>query len=297
MASSAACVASEEGHKHLGVRTAPTGYGVPARPSLVTGNRPLVELGRVVARGDVVKGMVVLRAAGDLVNGWVDEAKVPLRVLVSKGDDPGPGGRSSARAAVSADRVATAAIARDDRKPGVGTGVSRYIGDTAHCADAADAILIRGPTEELTEPPARRLHEGARVAIGKAPCGLADPGAGRVARIERGAPGAEDKWVRCDESDLLRRRVARSRAAERRDKGTRLGRRTGIAGGRNDSDVVSCVVLQRSVQLDDLGVGDAVLPADLPGWTERDDATFRGTLPNAATDAATALSTLSGRFL
>jgi hypothetical protein len=166
-----------------------------------------VEFCRVIARRNVVEGLVVLRAACDLVDGRVDEAEMSLRVLVGEGDDPGPDGRGSARAAVPADRVTTAATARDDRKPGVGICVSRYIGNTAHCADTVDAVLIRGPTEESTEPAARRLKKGVWVAVGKAPCGFADPGAGRVARVERGAPGAKNQRVGGDEADLLRRRV------------------------------------------------------------------------------------------
>src|ERR1700691_286033 len=105
---SAACVTSEERHKHVGVRTAPTGDRVPTRPCLVAGDRSLLELDRVVARRDVVEGLVVLRAARDLVDGRVDETEMALRVLVGQGDDPGPGGRGSARAPVPANRVTTA---------------------------------------------------------------------------------------------------------------------------------------------------------------------------------------------
>ena len=236
-------IVGKQWHQRRRIGTTPAGNRIPARARLVTDDRIGGEFGGVVAHRDVMEGLVVLRAAGDLVDGRVDEAEMPLRVLVGEGDDPGPGRRSSARAAVSADRVTTAAIARDDRKPGVGIGVSGDIGDTAHGADTVDAVLIRGPSEEMTEPPARRLNEGVRVAIGKAPRGFADPGAGRVARVERGAPGTKDEWVGGDEDDLLGRGVAGTSAAECRDEGARFASRTDVAGGRDDGDVVGVVVL------------------------------------------------------
>ena len=89
-----------------------------------------------------------------------------------------------------ADRVTPARTARDDRKPGVGIAIGADVGDAAHDANAVDTVLVGGPGEEMAEPPARCLEERARVAVGKAPGCLADPGAGRVARVEGSAPDA-----------------------------------------------------------------------------------------------------------
>src|SRR4029077_20894300 len=112
---SVACVAREQGYEPLGVRASPAGYGVPAWSCSVAGDCSVGELRGVgVTGGDVVEGLVVVRAAGDLVDGGVDEAEVASGVLVGEGDDPGPDGRAGARAAVLADRVAAAGSARDD---------------------------------------------------------------------------------------------------------------------------------------------------------------------------------------
>src|SRR6202007_186977 len=97
------------------VRAAPAGDGIPARPRLVAGDRAVGKLRRVVrAGGDVVEGLVVVRATCDLVDGRVDEAEVALGVLVGEGNDPGPDGRAGARAAVPAARVTPAAAAGRD---------------------------------------------------------------------------------------------------------------------------------------------------------------------------------------
>src|SRR5262249_20765460 len=149
-----------------------------ARGCPVAGDCRVRKLGRVAAaRGDVVEGTVILRAAGDLVDGRVDEAEMALGVLVGEGDDPCPQGRARARAGVPAHRVARAGAARDDRYPGDGVTVGGHVGDAAHCADALDTVLVGGPAEETAEPSARRLEGTAGAAIGKPPGGFAGPGA------------------------------------------------------------------------------------------------------------------------
>ena len=52
-------------------------------------------------------------------------------------------------------------------------------------------------------------------------------------------------------------------AGEGVDEGARLPRRAGVARGRDDGHVVVGIGLERGVQLGELGVVDAVLPADL----------------------------------
>src|SRR5215470_4148194 len=117
----------------------------------------------------------------------------------------------------------------------------------------------------MAEPSARCLEGTAGAAVGKPPGGLAGPGAGRVARVEGRAPGAEDERVRGDEADFLSRGEAAHAAAEGVDEGARLARRAGVAGGRDDGHTVAGVVLERGVQPGELGMADAVLPADLAG--------------------------------
>jgi hypothetical protein len=80
---------------------------VSARPGkdylrcLVSGHRSLGECDRVVARDDVVEGLVIAGTACDVVDGGVDEAEVAVGVLVGQGGDQrspqrrgcaGPGG-------------------------------------------------------------------------------------------------------------------------------------------------------------------------------------------------------------
>src|SRR5712691_1023881 len=208
-------VPGEQRDENLGVGAAPAGDRVPARACSVAGDRRGGKLGRVaVTGGDVVEGLVVLRAAGDPVDGRVDEAKVALGVLVGEGDDPGPQGRARARAGVPAECVAPARNARDDRYPGDGVAVRGDVGDAAHGADSLDAVLIGGAAEEMAEPSARCLEGTAGAAIGKPPGGLAGPGTGRVARVEGRAPGAEDERVGGDEDDFFSGGEAAHAAAE-----------------------------------------------------------------------------------
>src|SRR5260370_8700499 len=83
----------------------------------------------------------------------------------------------------------------------------------------------------MAEPSARCLESTAGAAVGKPPGGLADPGAGRVARVEGRAPGAEDERVGGDEADFLSRGEAAQAAAEGVDEGARLPARAGVARG------------------------------------------------------------------
>ena len=100
-----------------------------------------------------------------------------------------------------------------------------------------------------------------------------------MARVEGRAPGAEDERVGGDEADFLSRGEAAHAAAEGVDEGARLPRRAGVARGRDDGHVVVGIGLERGVQLGELGVVDAVLPADLAGRAEGDDAALRGAQP------------------
>src|SRR5215472_5172935 len=95
---SAAGVAGKKGHEYLSVRVSPSRDRVPAGCCLVAGERGGRKHEGVVAGGYVVEGLVVLRAAGDLVDGGVDEAEVPVRELVGQRDQPGPEGGCGAGA-------------------------------------------------------------------------------------------------------------------------------------------------------------------------------------------------------
>src|SRR6476661_10577044 len=64
----------EQGHEQVRVRAAPTGGGVPARPCPIARDRSVGELGGVFGSGgDVVEGLVVVKAMRDLVDRRVDE--------------------------------------------------------------------------------------------------------------------------------------------------------------------------------------------------------------------------------
>ena len=115
---------------------------------------------------------------------------------------------------------------------------------------------------------------------GRPQVGFVDPGAGRVVRVKGRASGAEDERVGGDEDRFLSRGEAAADASvEGVDEGARLPRRARVARCRDDRHVVGLVVLQRGVQLGELGTVDAVLSADLPGRAERDDATLGGAQP------------------
>src|SRR5271169_3072298 len=81
-AGSWAGVAGEQGDEHLRVGASPAGHRVPPGRGLITGDGLRGERHRVAARGYVVKRLVVGGAAADLVQGGIDEAKVPAGVLV-----------------------------------------------------------------------------------------------------------------------------------------------------------------------------------------------------------------------
>jgi hypothetical protein len=94
-----------------------------------------------------------------------------------------------------------------------------------------------------------------------------------VARLERRAPDAEYERIGGDEYDFLfRDEAAGDAAGETLDECAGLSRRSGIPCGRDDGYVVVGIGLERGVQLSELGAVDAVLPADLAGRAERDDA-------------------------
>ena len=95
--------AGQQGDEDLGVGGTPAGDRVPAGSGLVAGDRDRRRGGaedhRVVAGGDVVERLVVQRAAGDPVDGGVDEAERVAGLLVGQGDQAGPERRAGAGAA------------------------------------------------------------------------------------------------------------------------------------------------------------------------------------------------------
>jgi hypothetical protein len=100
-----------------------------------------------------------------------------------------------------------------------------------------------------------------------------------VASVEGRTSDAEDQRVGGDKSYFLPRGEAAADAGsgDGVDEGARFPRRPGVACGGDDGDVVAGIGLERGVQLGELGVADAVLSADLPGWAERDDAALDAT--------------------
>src|SRR5579863_3582065 len=74
--------AGQQGDEVLGVGAAPAGDRVPAGSRVVAGDDAALPLHGVVAGGHVVEGLVVSRAAGDGVDGGVDEAQVLSGLLV-----------------------------------------------------------------------------------------------------------------------------------------------------------------------------------------------------------------------
>src|SRR5580700_9511460 len=80
----------QKGHEVLVVRAAPAGDRVPAGSGLVAGEEAGWPEHRVVAGDHVVEGAVVGGAAGNGVDGRVDEAEVVAGVLVGQGDHGRP---------------------------------------------------------------------------------------------------------------------------------------------------------------------------------------------------------------
>src|SRR5690348_4110154 len=68
-------VPGDQRDERLGVGAAPAGDGIPAGRRPVAGDRRGRELHGVVSLGDVVEGLAVAGAAGDLVDGRVNEAR------------------------------------------------------------------------------------------------------------------------------------------------------------------------------------------------------------------------------
>src|SRR5262249_13750634 len=83
-------VPGEQRDENLGVRAAPAGDRIPGGSRPVAGDRLGRELHGVVSLGDVVEGLTVAGAAGDLVDGRVDDAQTAPGVLVGQGDQRGP---------------------------------------------------------------------------------------------------------------------------------------------------------------------------------------------------------------
>ena len=110
-------VVGEQGHEYLRVGGPPAGDRVPAGPGLVAGDRDPVDDHRVVAGGDVVERLVVQRAAGDPVDGRVDEAERVAGLLVGEGDQPGPERRGGTGAALGNSAYAPPGAANTNAMP------------------------------------------------------------------------------------------------------------------------------------------------------------------------------------
>jgi hypothetical protein len=202
---SRAGIAGEQGDEDLGVGAAPAGDRIPAGCGLVAGDRPGREPHGVVARGDVVEGLVVVGTAGDLVDRRVDEAQVAPRVLVGQRDERGPDRGAGAGPAVALDGVPGAG-AEDNRHACAVAGIGGHVGNPSGGASARDAGLVGGPGEQLAEPATGGL-EGPALVSGvsgrQAPGRLADPGAGGMAGGQAGAPGGQDERIGGQQADPL----------------------------------------------------------------------------------------------
>jgi hypothetical protein len=95
----------------------------------------------------------------------------------------------------------------------VGVGIGGDVWNAPRTADAGHAILVGGPVEETAEAAPGSLKAGVWAAVREAPGGLAGPGPGRMARLEGGAPDAENERVGSDEDGFLSRREAAADAA------------------------------------------------------------------------------------
>ena len=94
--------------------------------------------------------LAVQRAAGDAVDGGVDEAERVAGLLVGQGDQPGPERRGGAGAAGPDELVAVAWRTERERHAGSARGVR---GDVRHAHGGADATTIRRLRAKLGDPP------------------------------------------------------------------------------------------------------------------------------------------------
>ena len=145
---------------------------------------------------------------------------------------------------------------KDDRGAVRRIGVTGHVGHAPHRPDPGDAILIGGTGVQVAEAAPRCrawLREGGRGVPG----GLADVGAGRGIRGERGAADGQHERVGGRKADLLDRRARRGRRARKR---LRVAERAGVAGACDHRDVVSGRSQQYRVHLGRLSLGEEVLP-------------------------------------
>src|SRR5258707_8339910 len=182
-------VPGEQRDENLGVGAAPAGDGIPAGYRPVAGDRFGRELHGVASLGDVVEGLLVVGAAGDLVDGRVNEAQMAPGVLVGQGDERGPDRGAGAGAAAVADHGPTV-VTQDEGHAGVASSVGGHVGHSPGGPDARGAVLVARPGEQAAEPAAGCLEGRSRVAIRQVPGGLSLPRAGGVAGGQAGAAGA-----------------------------------------------------------------------------------------------------------
>ena len=155
----------------------------------------------------------------------------------------------------------------------LGSASAATSGTPAHGAYAGHTVLVGGPGEEVAEPPARRLEERARVAVGEAPGRLGAPGAGLVAGVAGWCPRRRARAGRrppgrplssgCNWDRLPPRAVMRAHGSPAAP--TSPVAATTVTWWAASSS-------NGGVQLVDLRTGDAVLPADLAGGAERNNA-------------------------
>src|SRR6476660_8387905 len=118
--------------------------------------------------------LVVMGAAADPVEGWIDEAEVPACVLVGEGDDSRPERSGDAGAAAADQEVVLAAAADGDCDAGTRISVSSHAGHAPGDPDAGDPGLVGGPREQPAEAAAACRRSPRR---GSVPRGLPDVGA------------------------------------------------------------------------------------------------------------------------
>src|ERR1039458_8178446 len=93
--------AGQQGDECLRVGASPARYRVPSGTGVVTSRDGADD--QVGTGSDVVEGLVVAGAAGDAVDGWVNEAEAVMGVLVGQRDESRPQRRGGAGAGGRAD--------------------------------------------------------------------------------------------------------------------------------------------------------------------------------------------------
>src|SRR5580692_8035713 len=170
-------LSGQQGDEHLRVGASPARRRVPSGSGLITDRADRIRHGHDVVTGsNIVKRLVVTGAAGDAVDGGVNEAQVMTGVLVGQRHESRPQRRGGLGAGGRDDEW-RATAGQDDRGAVRRVGVTGHVGHAPRRPDPGDAILIGGTGEQVAEAAPRRRAWLRKRGRG-VPGGLADVGAG-----------------------------------------------------------------------------------------------------------------------